>query len=74
MFLTSIKGQFAALQYPPEWIPMEPTLEHYIRLLSPQEETGREFLRYGLNSLWISTATTVIGVVIAVTSACVRRA
>lgn len=69
MFLTSIKGQFAALQYPPEWIPMEPTLEHYIRLLSPQEETGREFLRYGLNSLWISTATTVIGVVIAVPAA-----
>ena len=69
MFLTSIKGQFAALQYPPEWIPMEPTLEHYVRLLSPQEETGREFLRYGLNSLWISTATTVIGVVIAVPAA-----
>ena len=69
MFLTSIKGQFAALQYPPQWIPTEPTLEHYVRLLSPAEETGREFLRYGLNSLWVSTATTVIGVVIAVPAA-----
>ena len=69
MVMTSIKGQFAALQYPPEWIPKEPTLEHYIRLLSPQNETGREFLRYGLNSLWVSTATTVLGVVIAVPAA-----
>ena len=38
MLLTSVKTQFAALQYPPEWIPSEPTLEQYTRLLSPANE------------------------------------
>src|SRR5579872_597351 len=35
MFLTSIKSQFAAVQYPPEWLPHNPTLAEYVRLLSP---------------------------------------
>ena len=29
MLLTSIKSQFAALQYPPQWWPAEPTLANY---------------------------------------------
>ena len=69
MLATSIKTQFAAVQYPPEWIPRNPTLEQYYRLLSPTNEVGREFLRYLLNSLWVSTATTVLGVLVGVPAA-----
>jgi multiple sugar transport system permease protein len=69
MLLTSLKSQFAALQYPPEWIPSRPTVEEYVRLLSPASEVGREFLGYLLNSLWVSLATTVLGVVVAVPAA-----
>ncbi|MGK9166261.1 carbohydrate ABC transporter permease [Inquilinus limosus] len=69
MLLTSVKTQFAALQYPPEWIPSEPTLEQYTRLLSPANEVGQEFLRYLLNSIMVSAATTVLGVAIAVPAA-----
>ncbi len=29
MLLTSIKTQFAALQFPPEWIPHSPTLANH---------------------------------------------
>jgi multiple sugar transport system permease protein len=69
MLLTSIKSQFAALQFPPEWIPHNPTLDNYVALLSPREDVGREFLRYMLNSLWVSFASTVLGVVVAVPAA-----
>ncbi|MGO4125294.1 carbohydrate ABC transporter permease [Inquilinus sp. YAF38] len=69
MLLTSVKTQFAALQYPPEWIPSNPTLEQYTRLLSPTNEVGQEFLHYLLNSVMVSTATTILGVVIAVPAA-----
>ena len=69
MLLTSVKSQFAALQYPPEWIPKRVTFEQYGRLLSPSGEVGREFLRYMFNSVWVSLATTVLGVVVAVPAA-----
>lgn len=69
MFLTSIKTQFAALEYPPQWIPEHPTLANYRRLLSPNESFGRDFLRWLGNSVWVSTATTILGVVIAVPAA-----
>lgn len=69
MLLTSVKTQFAALQYPPEWIPSNPTLEQYERLLSPTNEVGQEFLHYLLNSIMVSAATTVLGVAIAVPAA-----
>ena len=69
MLATSLKTQFAAAQYPPEWIPRHPTLEQYYKLLSPRNEVGREFLRYLLNSLWVSTATTVLGVLVGVPAA-----
>ena len=69
MLLTSIKTQFAALQFPPEWIPHNPTLANYLSLLSPQSDVGREFLRYLINSLWVSFASTVLGVTVAVPAA-----
>lgn len=69
MLSTSLKSQFAALQYPPEWIPSSPNIEQYRRLLSPNNAVGREFLHYMLNSLYVSTATTVLGVIVAVPAA-----
>ena len=69
MVLTSIKTQFAALQFPPEWLPHNPTLRSYENLLSPSSDAGREFLRYMLNSFYVSTCTTILGVVIAVPAA-----
>jgi multiple sugar transport system permease protein len=69
MLITSVKTQFAASRYPPEWLPSHPTLENYTRLLSPTNDVGREFLTYMLNSVWVSSATTVLGVVIAVPAA-----
>jgi multiple sugar transport system permease protein len=69
MLITSLKTQFAALQYPPQWWPENPTLDQYRTLLSPSNDTGKEFLRYMLNSIWVSTATTAIGVAVAVPAA-----
>ncbi|MDQ0473893.1 carbohydrate ABC transporter permease [Labrys wisconsinensis] len=69
MVLTSIKTQFAALQYPPQWWPAEPTLANYWRLINPADSTGREFLLYFWNSLFVSLTTTILGVVVAVPAA-----
>lgn len=69
MLSTSFKTQFSALQQPPVWIPKDPTLEQYRILLSPYNDIGRGFLRYLLNSLWVSIATTILGVVVAVPAA-----
>jgi multiple sugar transport system permease protein len=69
MVLTSIKTQFAAMQYPPQWWPREPTLQNYAKLLDPTGDVGSEFLRYFWNSFYVSLATTVLGVVIAVPAA-----
>lgn len=69
MFLTSIKTQFAALQYPPQWWPSEPTFQNYWRLINPNDSIGHEFLKYFWNSLYVSTATTILGVVVAVPAA-----
>ncbi len=69
MVLTSVKTQFAALQYPPEWIPHSITFEQYTRLLSPASDVGREFLGYMFNSLLVSFASTILGVLVAVPAA-----
>lgn len=69
MLITSLKTGFAAMQYPPQWWPAEPTLENYWRLLDPRNQVGQEFLRYFWNSLWVSTATTVLAVIVAVPAA-----
>src|SRR5436305_6808717 len=69
MLSTSLKGQFAALAQPPEWIPSHPTLDQYQTLLSPTGTVGPVFLRYFLNSMIVSVSTTLIGVLIAVPAA-----
>ncbi len=69
MLSTSFKTQLGALRFPPRWIPDNPTLENYKLLLNPREDVGRTFLRYMGNSLFVSTATTIVGVVVAVPAA-----
>jgi multiple sugar transport system permease protein len=69
MVLTSLKSQFAAMQYPPQWWPSEPTLHNYFKLLDPSNRVGQEFLRYFWNSFYVSLVTTILGVVIAVPAA-----
>jgi multiple sugar transport system permease protein len=43
MLLTSIKSGFAAMAFPPEWWPSEPTLASYRNLLDPQNSVGKDF-------------------------------
>lgn len=69
MISTSLKTQLGALQFPPRWIPANPTLANYKLLLDPTGDIGRTFLRYMGNSLFVATATTVIGVAVAVPAA-----
>ena len=69
MVLTSVKSQFAAMQYPPQWWPAEPTLQNYWRLLDPTNKVGQEFLLYFWNILYVSALTTVLGVAVAVPAA-----
>ena len=69
MVITSLKTQFAALQYPPQWWPTDPTLANYVELLSPRNTVGREFLRYLWNSIFVSTCATILGVAVAVPAA-----
>ena len=69
MVITSLKTGFAAMQYPPQWWPAEPTLENYWRLLDPNGSVGNDFLHYFWNSLWVSTVTTILAVVVAVPAA-----
>jgi len=69
MVSTSLKTSFAAISQPPRWIPAEPTLDNYTKLLNRDGTVGADFLRYLRNSLWISTATTVLGLLVAVPAA-----
>ena len=69
MMLTSIKSQFAAMTYPPEWWPSEPTLASYQNLLDPQNSVGKDFLQFFWNSLIVSTLTTILSVLVAVPAA-----
>ena len=69
MLLTSIKTQFAAMQYPPQWWPAEPTLENYVKLLDPTNSVGQDVLLYFWNSFYVALATTFLGVVVAIPAA-----
>jgi multiple sugar transport system permease protein len=69
MVITSLKTGFAAMQYPPQWWPAEPTLDNYWRLLDPNGSVGSDFLRYFWNSMVVSVITTVLAVAVAVPAA-----
>jgi multiple sugar transport system permease protein len=69
MVITSLKSGFAAMQFPPQWWPDEPTLDSYLKLLDPQNSVGQDFLRFFWNSLFVSTITTILSVAVAVPAA-----
>ena len=69
MLLTSIKSGFAAMQFPPQWWPNEPTLASYKKLLDPTNSVGKDFLRFFWNSLFVSTMSTILSVMVAVPAA-----
>jgi multiple sugar transport system permease protein len=69
MLLTSFKSGFAALQFPPQWWPKEPTLASYKKLLDPSNSVGADFLRFFWNSLFVSTMSTLLSVIVAVPAA-----
>jgi multiple sugar transport system permease protein len=69
MLLTSIKSGFAAMQFPPQWWPREPTLVNYRRLLDPTNTVGADFLHFFWNSLFVSTMSTILSVIVAVPAA-----
>ena len=69
MLLTSIKSGFAAMQFPPQWWPKEPTLVNYERLLDPTNSVGADFLNFFWNSLFVSTMSTILSVIVAVPAA-----
>jgi multiple sugar transport system permease protein len=69
MLLTSFKSGFAALQFPPQWWPKEPTLASYKKLLDPTSSVGEDFLRFFWNSLFVSTMSTILSVIVAVPAA-----
>ena len=69
MLITSFKSGFAAMQFPPQWWPNEPTLASYRNLLDPTNSVGQDFLRFFWNSLFVSTVSTILSVVVAVPAA-----
>ncbi len=69
MLLTSFKSGFAALQFPPQWWPKEPTLASYKKLLDPSNSVGQDFLHFFWNSLFVSTMSTILSVLVAVPAA-----
>lgn len=69
MLLTSIKSGFAAMQFPPQLWPDEPTLASYRKLLDPTNSVGQDFLRFFLNSFFVSTMTTILAVAVAAPAA-----
>src|SRR5436305_6097386 len=62
MLLTSIKSGFAAMSFPPQWWPKEPTLASYQKLLDPQNSVRQDSLRFIVNSLLVSACTTILAV------------
>lgn len=69
MLLTSLKTGFAAMQFPPQWWPAEPTLFNYLKLVDPENSVGQDFLHYFWNSIFVSTMTTILAIVVAVPAA-----
>lgn len=69
MLITSFKSGFAAMQFPPQWWPNEPTLASYRKLLDPTNSVGQDFLRFFWNSLFVSLVSTILSVIVAVPAA-----
>jgi multiple sugar transport system permease protein len=69
MLSTAVKPRAQIFQVPPRWIPEEPTLEHFRRVILPETENGKLFGRYFVNSTIVSVATSVLSVIVAAPAA-----
>jgi multiple sugar transport system permease protein len=69
MLSTSLKTSAEQFLTPPRWIPQEPTLENYIRVLRPNRLSGTNFTVYFINSLFVSLATTILALIVALPAA-----
>lgn len=69
MFSTSIKRPQEQFVRAPRWIPQQPTFEAYRVLIDPKAANNNNFPRYFLNSMIVSTLSTIIAVALAVTAA-----
>ena len=69
MLSTSLKTTAEQFVSPPRWIPLQPTLENYIKIFVPERRTSGNFGVYFVNSLYISGMTTVLALVVALPAA-----
>ncbi|WP_407267831.1 carbohydrate ABC transporter permease [Radiobacillus sp. PE A8.2] len=60
MFITSFKDNSVLFNIPPEWIPLQPVLMHYIELFS-----DGTFLNYYKNTIIVTLGTTLLTLVLA---------
>lgn len=63
MLVTSFKTNDVLFKLPPEWVPLTPTFQHYVKLFS-----NNAFLIYYKNSLIVSAGTTAITLLVAVSA------
>lgn len=69
MFSTSIKSPEEAFVIPPRWFPHHVTFAAYKVLYNAKAANNNSFPRYFLNSMIVSTATTLLAVALAVPAA-----
>ncbi len=68
MFTTSLKqSTLATSEYPPQWIPKNPTLDNYRMIFAPA--SGISVLQGIKNSLLVAGASTFLGLVVAIPAA-----
>jgi multiple sugar transport system permease protein len=69
LFVTSISTPAKLNAIPIQWLPDQPTFEHYAVMFDPANETGALFLAAFRNSLLIASTTTIISLILSVTAA-----
>lgn len=69
MLSTAIKPRDQLFRIPPQWIPNNPTLEHFERVLFPTRPNGKLFFRYFINSTIVSVVSTILSVAVSVPAA-----
>jgi multiple sugar transport system permease protein len=69
MVSTSVKPRTEIFANPPQWIPANPTFDHYTRTISPATRGGQVFGQYFWNSTLVSVVSAAFSVVIAAPAA-----
>lgn len=67
LFISSISTRAELLETPPHWWPNAPTLQNYVDIISPGEDTSRAARDFGAaltNSIIISTSVTAISLLV----------